>query len=207
MATTGRRLAVLVAVSVVSAAGLGACAGSPPASVPARSAASSGPSSDAEVTRLEQLGSTARDVTPAELGQLSPLEQARRLAPCAELTWGAFYCLGLGFRDDRPDYEALLASAPAAVAGDLPFPSWLGDRVAMRLGARLAEQAAEVDGAILGLDKARSIAGRRPAQTVPVSVHQVGDDGELVATTRAVDARGDRTEEALDLAAALPGEQ
>jgi hypothetical protein len=176
MRMTGRRLAVLVAVSVVSADGLSACAGSPSASVPtpvptaAASAGSPSPSGDADVTRLEQLGSTARDVTPAELGQLPPLEQARRLAPCAELSWGAFYCLGLGFRDDRPDYEALLASAPAAVAGDLPFPSWLGDRVTMPLDARLAEQAAEVDGAILGLDKARSIAGRRPAQTVPVSV-------------------------------------
>jgi hypothetical protein len=179
MATTGRRLAVLLAVFVVSAAGLSACAGSPSASVPravatqvpapAQGGGSTSPSSDADFARLEELGSTARDVTPAELEQLPPLEQARLLAPCAELSWGAFYCLGLGFRDDPPDYEALLASARAAVAGDLPFPNWLGDRVAMPLDARLAEQAAEVDGAILGLDKARSIAGRRPAASLPTT--------------------------------------
>lgn len=177
MATTGRRPAVLAAVLMVAAAGLSACAESPSISAPARSAGSSGPSGDADVTRLEQLDSTARDVTRAELGQLPPLEQARRLAPCAELSWGAFYCLGLGFRDDRPDYEALLAPAPAAVAGDLPFPSWLGDRAAMPLAARLAEQAAEVDGAILGLDKARSIAG-------PGKHGQIVDDGRFPSQRR-----------------------
>ena len=84
------------------------------------------------------------------------VEQARLLAPCAELSWGAFYCLGLGFTDDLPDHEALLESASAST-GDLPFPSWLADRVVMPLDARLADQAAEVDGAILGLDKARSL--------------------------------------------------
>ena len=71
----------------------------------------------------------------------------------------------------------LAAVLMVAAAGDLPFPSWLGDRAAMPLAARLAEQAAEVDGAILGLDKARSIAG-------PGKHGQIVDDGRCPSRRR-----------------------
>ena len=115
-------------------------------------------SEDVDVTSLRALGSAGRQQNRAKLSELSQLEQARLMASCAPLSWGGYYCLGLGFSDERPDFTALLASGSGAATGDLRFSEWVSQRVAMPLRTRLAQQSAEVSAAVLGLDKARALA-------------------------------------------------
>jgi hypothetical protein len=107
---------------------------------------------------LMELASAGDQQSPLSLRLLAPHEQARILAPCALLSWGQSYCLGLGFTDDRPNYRALARPTKSEVpSGDLSFRAWLDQRVAMPRAERLAAQSAEARGAVLGLDKAHSL--------------------------------------------------
>jgi hypothetical protein len=113
---------------------------------------------DADAVAIRRLAVTASDRTPTELVQLPMRRQAHVLSACASLSWGDFYCLGLGFTDGPPKYKVLLTSSTAATSGDLTFEDWVTQRAAMPRSQRLAEQRAEAAEAISGLEKARSLA-------------------------------------------------
>lgn len=155
-----------VCILALPTVALGACTGGQPvaAPTPAPRSVTNEPDDaatrahDADVAAVRGLASAAGHLTRSELLQLSLPEQARLLTPCARLSWGDFYCLGLGFSDDRPDFRALLATPPATPSGDLPLRDWIAQRAAMPPRERLAQQRAESEDAVLALDKARSLA-------------------------------------------------
>jgi hypothetical protein len=108
--------------------------------------------------RMMRLSTYGQEVSEAELAGLPLAAQARVVGPCTMLTWGGYYCLGLGYRDERPDYDALLATGNGPDTGDLGFRDWVEQRVAMTRSARLEQQRLEVRDAARGLGKARSLA-------------------------------------------------
>jgi hypothetical protein len=133
---------------------------SPPASSKPHAEVAEAAAADDDVAAVRRLAGAARQHTHADLLALPPVERARAVAACAPLSWGDFYCLGLGFRAEGPDYRALLAPEPGTPVGNLAFRRWVAQRVAMPLGRRLALQQAEADSAVSGLEKARSLSSK-----------------------------------------------
>lgn len=116
------------------------------------------PVAEDDADSLMELASAGEQQSPLSLRLLAPHERARILAPCAFLSWGPSYCLGLGFTDDRPNYRALARPTKSNMpSGDLSFRAWLDQRVAMPRAERLAAQSAEARRAVLGLGKALSL--------------------------------------------------
>jgi hypothetical protein len=116
------------------------------------------PVAENDADSLMELASAGEQESPLSLRLLAPHERARILAPCALLSWGQSYCLGLGFTDARPNYRALARPTTSKMpSGDLSFRAWLDQRVTMTRAERLAAQSAEARAAVLGLDKALSL--------------------------------------------------
>lgn len=153
---------VLAYAVVMPALGMVACSANPTVDPHQRPQSGTHPSSTQDVQsdreRIQRLATTARELTRFELSRLPSFRQAQLTSPCAALSWGDFYCLGLGFMPDRPDYRALLAVETATPSGDLAFSDWVAHRVTLPRMERLRLQAQETDEAILGLPKARTIA-------------------------------------------------
>ncbi|KAA1419176.1 hypothetical protein F0U44_12045 [Nocardioides humilatus] len=113
--------------------------------------------SETDVHLVEDLATSTVSSTAKRRAGLTLAKKAELVAPCATLSFGDVFCLGLGYRDSLPHYGRLLRDWRSGGTGALPFRAWVEQRWAMSNRDRARAQATEVGDAQASLDKAMAV--------------------------------------------------